>query len=363
VVDLLDNNSVPFEYVNGGVWIKGVRFQPYDVKVFAVRRGTLVAALPAWWSEKTTYWKRAPAQPAAAAASRPEPRVNLAENVIPFERWRFKTDPDRAMARGNQWLAPQFNDAAWPVKTAGPWNYFDPDLKDYHGTGLYRARFTIPPEWNGRRIVLNLFSNDTPIVYDTGVFYLNGKKITTYKAHGWTQTYNFDVTDLVHQGENILALEAVAGAQLGGLGTGAVWIESRAPLQPALSLAGTWQATRGDYLTQAAAVVPGSPVTGKFMSRSVRIPADWKGRSVFVDWSSQKQWVGSVVVNGIPIHNSPPRHPFGLLARVNVTPYLKPGEDNVIEVWLHRAITWSGGTENEELNELQLDSFKIGCGQ
>jgi hypothetical protein len=359
VIDEVTNAKVPFEFENNGVTIKALHFDPYEVKTFAVRRGTLADGLPVWWGEKTTYWKRTPQEITAANVTLPEPSKKIGENVIPLDQWRFHTDQDNALTTKGDWMTAKFDDSAWKLTEAGAWNYFDAALKDYHGTGLYRIKFTVPDSWTGRRVLLNLYDFDTPIVYDNGDFSINGTHVATYKARGWNQTLNFDVTAQVHPGENILTLVAAGGPKLGGL-SGAVWIEARAPLKPSQDLSGPWEAVHGDWLTRTGVILPGM-ATAKYLTRDIQIPSDWKGKSVFVEWSTPGQWVGSLVINGHPISNNAAGHPFGLLARVNVSLYLKPGEKNTIEFWPYNTLTHGQGADKLEEKGIRFDSISIGC--
>jgi hypothetical protein len=336
-----------------------VHFDAYQAKAFAVRRGSLMSGLPVWWAEKTTYWKRTAAEKEAAAVVLPAPEKEREDAVIPFEKWRFRTDPDRSITAQAAWTSLGYDDSAWEIKEAGPWNYFDSKLKDYHGAGLYRATFKAPDSWAGRRILFNLFDFDIPIVYDSGDFYLNGTKVASYTAHSWSQTYNYDVSRLIHPGENILALAAVGGPKLGGLG-GSVWIESRPPLSASLDLAGPWQAVKADWLAHVEMKIPGI-AAGKYITREMEIPAEWKGKTVLMEWKSKEQWVGAVVINGHPICTDEYAHPYGLFGRVNVTPYLKPGESNVIEIWPYNTVPSSSDADAQEVNNIELDEIRIGC--
>jgi len=217
-----------------------------------------------------------------------------------------------------------------------------------------------PAHVDGQRILFNLFNWDTPIVYDIGDFYINGQKVFTYKSHGWSQTYNFDVTTLVHPGENIVTLKDTAGPKMGGL-SGSVWMEAWPQMSPVIDLNGTWQAVKGDRITAADIAIPGT-ATARFLRKAVQIPSDWKGKTTFLEWASKEQWVGCVVINGIPITNNAYAHPFGLWVRVNITHLLKPGENNIIEVWPFRTMTaQSSNSENSEGNNLQLNEIRLGC--
>ncbi|MEI8196019.1 MAG: hypothetical protein WCI73_08935, partial [Phycisphaerae bacterium] len=359
VISLDTNAAVPFVVENNGVRIKDLDFKPYEVKAFAVRHTTLAGSLATWWREKTVYWKRTPTQIAASKIVLPDPKDAASPDVIPIDKWRFATDPDNALVTAGKWSAADFNDNAWQFKESGPWNLLDDKLKDYHGVGLYRVKFNVPASWKGRRILLNLFNWDTPIVYDTGDFAVNGQKVLTYKAHYWSQTYNVDITSQVHPGENLLTLQATAGATLGGF-SGSAWIEAWQPLTPVLDLNGTWQAVKGDWIKHVDTKIPGT-VTAKCLRKEINIPADWKGKTVFVEWSSKERWIGCIVINGIPISNNAFAHPFGLWARVNVSNYLKPGATNVLEVWPYHTMTnQQSDPDAGEAKGIQLNEIRIG---
>jgi len=356
VIDLDTGGSVPFTFENNGVSIQQVDFKPYEVKVFGVKRGGIVEDLAVWWQEKTTYWKKTPAQLAAAAITLPDARQKGVEDVIPLDEWQFKTDPDNSLSQQTEWLQANYDDTQWEKVKPEPWTILNPALKDYHGTGLYRYKFTLPGDWSGRKILLCLSNWDKPIVYNHGDFFVNGEKVASYDAHGWSQTYNYDITGQVHPGGNILALQVNGGDELGGIG-GVIWIESWTPLAPTIDLSGTWQAIQEDYVNQGDATIPGTGAA-KYLTRSVEIPADWKGKSVFLQWSSDKQWVGSIMINGCPISYNDASHPFGLFSRVNVTPYLKPGEANTIKVWPFLTMNPAA---KDVIQDCQLDTIEIGC--
>jgi len=360
VFDLQTGAPVTFDYENQGVSIKGVAFNPYEVKVFGVKRPSMVSGLDVWWHEKTTYWKRTPAQIAAEAMTLPAvAQQKGSEETLPLNTWSFKTDPDKAISAQPAWTAADFDDSSWKSVGPGPWGVLDPTLKDYHGTGLYRVKFTVPPAWSGRRILLSLYSWNTPIVYDKGDFFVNGTQVASYAARGWSQTYNYDITAQVHPGENVLALQVTGGMQFGGIG-GAIWIEAWAPLTEPMDLSGQWQAVKGDQVTRVDATVPGS-TTGKYLTREIQIPIDWKGKSVFLEWSSMSQWVSAVVVNGKPICYNPSTHPFGLWSRVNITPYLKAGETNTIELWPFTILDNINKNDPKHAEtDMQINEIRIG---
>jgi hypothetical protein len=205
-----------------------------------------------------------------------------------------------------------------------------------------------------------MYSFSEPIVYDTGEFFVNGVSVATYKAHGWNQTYNYDVTDLIRPGENVLAIKAVGGADWSGL-SGSVWIEARPVPSQTQDLSGAWQAVQGDWLTRTNESIPNKGAKAKYLTREFRVPLAWKGKAIFVEWLSKQQWIGTVIINGRPINYNSSAHPFGLISRVNLNPFIKPGENNVIELWPFKTMTWAGTTVDADFNGLQLDAIRIGC--
>jgi hypothetical protein len=356
VWDLVAQKPVTFEQAaDGWVKIKDVAFAGQGVRIFGARRTDLAGGLPFWWAEKTKYWKRGTEKPAAPPAAAKEIKL---PGVVAFNEWRFLPDQDGAVGAKPEWLQPDFDDAAWRKLAPVPWNLLDEDLKEYRGTGLYRARFTPPAEWRGRRVVLGLYSFNTPIVYDEGEFLLNGAKVTTYKAHGWSQTYAYDVTEKLKDGANVLAVRVKGGKEFSGVAAG-VWLAAERKLEPALDLNGEWQGAGPDFRATGAVKLPGR-AKACFLFRNVEIPAAWQGRSVFLHVESATQWLGSVVVNGRPINYNSYLHPFGLRAEINLTPFLQPGRANRIELWPFATMP-RHEKPKQTVADLEIQSISVGC--
>ena len=216
-----------------------------------------------------------------------------------------------------------------------PWNLLDPALADWHGAGLYRAAFSVPDQWRGRRVILNLYDGDLPIVYDRGEFFVNGTKVAEYKVHGWSQAYAYDVTALLRDGGNVLTVRAHGGTQFSGL-CGDVWLQPERKFAEETNLAGTWQTLKADFKTEVPSPLPGRP-TGRCLQREVDLPDAWTGKTVFLHLETETQWLGSVVVNGHLINNNSYLHPFSPRCEVNLTPFLVPGR-NRIELWPYGTI-------------------------
>ena len=353
VWNLTTRQPVEHTYTGDGwVHIAQAEIAPQSIAVFGSPRGSLLDGLPIWWGEKTKYWKHSDAVAPVAPAA---PRENL-----PMTQWRFAADPDGKLSGSEAWIATGFADGGWKSAPSGLWDiiFDDRALRQYRGVALYRNTFTVPTGWKGHRIALNLYSYDTPIVYDDAEFYLNGKLVTTYQAHGGYQHYNYDVTGLLRPGTNVLAVKVTGGKQFAGI-AGPVWLQMEQKLAPALDLAGPWTAVKQDYLTEETIQLPGV-ATARYLARNVAVPAAWANKTVYLHVETERQWMASVVVNGHAI-NVFGLAQFPLRADVNITPYLKPGQDNRIEFWPNATIPGFFYKNTREEEKVDVVLVRMGC--
>jgi hypothetical protein len=358
VFDTLTKQPVAFSFTGDGwVHIPGVVFGSYGLRVFGVRRATLVAGLSTWWHEKTKYWSIRTASDETSAAPADS---DIATRTIPFTRWKFFADATQPSTADLSWTQEQFDDSSWQVISTGPWQIMAKPLADYQGTGLYRASFVLPEKWAQNRVLLGLYSFDTPIVFGVGDFYLNGKLVTTYHARGWNQTLRYDVTDLLRPGANVLAVRAAGGGDLSGL-SGAVWLEPEYDFAQTISQDGPWTAVAGDYVTATKVALPGR-ITAKYLEREVAIPASWSGKDVFLRISTPSQWLSMVMVNGRAISDDIFGHEFGTLADINISPYLHAGMDNRIELWPYSSTVPRYGQDSQKTAQTTMDTTSVAIG-
>jgi len=73
---------------------------------------------------------------------------------------------------------------------------------DDNPTGLYRKHFELPAEWSGRRVIISFCGVES-------AFYLwiNGQKVGY--SQGSRLPAEFDITDFVHDGKNLIAAEVI----------------------------------------------------------------------------------------------------------------------------------------------------------
>jgi beta-galactosidase len=134
-------------------------------------------------------------------------------------RWRFALCPRPAAAPAD-FADPGFDDGAWStIQVPGNWttqghdrphytNFrmpFDeppPRVPEENPTGLYRTRFTLPPAFAGRRVVLHVGGAES-VLY----VFLNGRPVGFGKDSRLASEW--DVTGVLKPGENLLAVRVV----------------------------------------------------------------------------------------------------------------------------------------------------------
>src|SRR5512141_3209725 len=182
------------------------------------------ADLPDWENEQVVgINKLAPHAPVYPFAD-PASAATLDRARSPYYRllngrWKFHFSPNPE-SRPAGFHEPAFDDAAWDtisvpsniekngyappvyVNIGYPWGAGNPPRVPHEGNyvGSYRERFELPAAWQGRRVRLT-FQGVSAGFY----LWVNGKKIGySEDSRGPAE---FDITDAVKPGENLLAAE------------------------------------------------------------------------------------------------------------------------------------------------------------
>ncbi|HKY16316.1 MAG TPA: glycoside hydrolase family 2 TIM barrel-domain containing protein [Microthrixaceae bacterium] len=171
-------------------------------------------------------WQAAP-YPDAAGARRglPSPWVRSLDGS-----WRFRYLP-RPGAAPRRFAEPPYDDSRWDeIEVPGAWAmqghgrpaYTNvvmpfggepPDVPEENPTGLYRTTVTVPRAWRGRRVVLRVGAAES-LVHA----WVNGTEVGFGKDSRLPSEW--DVTDLVEAGPNVVALAVVQWSD-------ATWLEDQ----------------------------------------------------------------------------------------------------------------------------------------
>jgi beta-galactosidase len=146
-------------------------------------------------------------------ASSPRSRVSTDAGVLSLDgRWRFSWSPTAETPtdpadRGESWgelPVPahwQLNGFGSPMYTnvQYPFPVDSPLVPEQNPTGDYRTSFEVPPSWDGGRTLLRFDGVDSWFE-----LWLNGQSVG--RSSGSRLTVEFDVTDLLRPGSNLLAV-------------------------------------------------------------------------------------------------------------------------------------------------------------
>jgi len=133
------------------------------------------------------------------------PCVSTRSRSIDAWRWQFASGPrDRTSAPE---YAADFDDSAWPVVPPGN----APNLVSPDTAAVYRAHLSLTAQdLAGAKALLHFRGCD-----DDGWFFVNGRLVG--ESHDWTAHPSFDVTPLLHPGDNVIAVGVHNGYATGGL--------------------------------------------------------------------------------------------------------------------------------------------------
>ena len=118
-----------------------------------------------------------------------------------------------------------------------------------------------------------------------------------------------------------------------------------------------------DFVTAKDVSIPGK-MFGRYLRREVDIPADWAGKQIFLHLETKSNWCACVNVNGLSKTQTAALNPFGTRVEINLTPFIKPGQKNVVELWPTHSIptNWRGLAYHwpDETN-MEVNAVSIGC--
>ncbi|QDZ14520.1 glycoside hydrolase family 2 TIM barrel-domain containing protein [Humibacter ginsenosidimutans] len=185
----------------------------------------------------------------------------------PSDDWRDITVPGAWSLQGTDDL-PQYLNIRMPFPSSPP------TVPEENPTGVYRRTFRVPQEWDGRRIVLSVGAAESVLLAR-----VNGTQVGVSK--GSRLAAEFDVTALVHAGDNELELTVVKWSDasfiedqdqwwLGGITRGVrLYTTGRVFLRDVRAIA-DYDAASGDGRLEVQALV-GSPQDATPAGLSVRV--------------------------------------------------------------------------------------------
>jgi hypothetical protein len=333
-IDVKTGEPVAVQSDASGVKISGLAFEPWETRVFLTPR-TEIAQAPARWFQLQRGWWQGTADPGP-----PLPPFKPKLSLPLTEDWAFKPlDPVPANTQppdATAWADPKLDDSRWERR---PYTVFNrPDHPEITHA-MFRKRFMIPADWKNGTYVLwaEPGSTATPVHV-----FIDGKLLERGNEKGG------DITDALKAGgAHVLAIEAWDQKAVIGPVTG-TWIAFKPTPAFSQNLAGDWDVSM-DALHYTTLHLPG-PFENKMARRIIHVDATQSARNVVVHIAMSKNNVpfGGVIVNGHLVS-----HIFWNILRnfdLNVTPYIKFGQDN--------EIIFPGTPAKNVISEISLDYYE-----
>jgi hypothetical protein len=320
LIDMVSGKPVEFSWQNGALSVKNLDLDAGEIRIFGVETAAGMEAVEHWFAEKKRYQSR----PSALEAFKrlPSPPAT----AITMDTFRFR-QPDAAVSGDRAWLTEPTDKAPWKQVGYGFWDELGYAVR---GTGYYRRSFRVPDRWQGHRVLLGFVSYDYPVFLEHADVYVNGHSAGEYRGHGWANFDVLDITSHLHGGENALALRVEAHEARGGY-IGQLAAFPLLNLQSPLELKRHWK-LYSDNRKFTAASLP-LAAAGRHLETDVILPAEWKGKQVFLEFEVADRWVGCVMVNGRAIAYNQSLHPYPDIMQISLYPWAKAGETNRIELW------------------------------
>lgn len=313
-LDPLSGKFLTLEEVDGGWGIKNLSFGPLEQQAYLTPRNQIEHAPLEWFGLQRNWWR------GTTPPRRKTPLPLFTDNTVDLnDRWSFIALDDNADAK--PLATTGYDDSKCERMPLGVW-----DFPNHHDVkrAMYRKSFTVPTGWTNGAIYfwLQIIIGD-PIV-GKGQVYLDGEPLTDGARNG-----GFELTSRLTPGsKHTLALDIRKTGALGGV-RGNAWLSYFPEPDKKIDLAGTWQTTVDGLKYGGQATLPGKWNGWRAARRSIQIPQSESDKSVFIQYEGLNSLIG-VLVNGTYVRRH--HHGVGGITRLNITPYLRFGQDNEIEI-------------------------------
>ena len=308
--DVAAGQTVPGTAAGDRLNFPAGNLQPGDLRALLVPR-LQISRAPAEWLRLQTGWWQGGGAPGTVLT--PD-TYNYVDDLT--AGWTLTPAAD------DQFSAP----AGAPIKNVGlgPWTYL---VKEPVRNATFSRDFTVPAAWQAGNVYLHVASWVGGTFQDRGRVLLDDKELRGFNEGGVELMLN----DTLKPGsKHTMALQIKGGPYAQGL-RGSCWLEYE-PRPPAeLSLAGPWEPSP-DALTRTARVQLPGVFEGRMARATIFVPADWQGKQVMLHGlgGGNGPALLYVITNGKMCRRH--HHIYGPRLDLNITPYLKFGAPNELEI-------------------------------
>lgn len=306
--DVSTGATITGTMTNGAVAYDGLPIGPDETRAFLSPRHAIAAAPFEWLLLQRDWWQgtRKPA---------PAPPYPVFPNTLDLTMDNAFSPVPAGATDLTPYVGAKVDDQAWKRLDFGIWSAAYPNVT----RGVFRKKFVIPARWKDGQSWLWINAWDAVNFrppYRNQVF-LDGTLIEHSQA--LYDTMIGDFTKQLTPGPHLLAVVSEGSTSLNGLISN-VWVEHLPEPTLRQSLAGSW----GNGI-----VVPGNVNLAGARRTFTPLPAG-KGKTVML-WEDGAYPIASILINGRWLSRS-----YGLTRgthfRMNLTPYIKWGQENDIEL-------------------------------
>ncbi|HEY3398808.1 MAG TPA: hypothetical protein VGM19_14230 [Armatimonadota bacterium] len=311
--DVLPGQSLPGAAAAGRVSFPALKLEPADMRALLVPRGQITQAPRDWLQLQEGWWQgTAPGQ------------------VLTPDKFDWVSDLTKgwtlAAAEGVDPAAasqPGVKLAGTPNLELGIWTYAVPNPPQ---NGVFRREFTVPAAWKDGKVWLHWQSWTNGAFMQKGRIWLDGVAMT-----GWVEGAQEMYLEGIPAGTTHALLAEIQGTPYIAGSPGDAWLEYEPKPAEEIVLQGQWQPSP-DGLTRTAPVTLPGEFTGRMARGMFVAPRGWKGQTVMLHavTDPKAEPLLAVLVNGKMIRRH--HHINGTRMDINITPLLKYGEANEIEI-------------------------------
>ncbi|HEY3397640.1 MAG TPA: hypothetical protein VGM19_08280 [Armatimonadota bacterium] len=312
LVDLQTQEKLVPVVENGVAKLTGLAFGPGDIRILAAPRRQIGSASLGWLNLQRGWWR------GTTAPSRKVPTYQARFALNLNEQWRMKLLDDGDASDHAALAAPGLDDKTWKVAELGPW--LVPEDQPTH-RAFFRKQFTVPANWNHGEIDVWFKSWMNEVMWGRMRVWIDGKEIL---ASG-RQIIGQDQTALLPPGAHLMAVEVMSEGEVAGL-YGNTWLAYLPTPAAKLDLGGPWKPSVDGLTWQDPINLPGPLGKATMVTRRILVnPPPGQTVMLFTETDGRCNSIG-VVVNGQWVRRH--HHVFGNRTYLNITPWIKFGQEN-----------------------------------
>ena len=289
--------------------IANLSFGPGDIRILAAPRNQIASAPLDWLTLQRGWWR---------GTKRPTKKIPAYEARFALElndQWLMKPLDENDNTVHYDLAAPNYDDSGWTVSRLGAW--LIPEELQTHRL-FFRKKFTVPKKWDDGEIDLWLKGWQGEPVMGRARVWLDGEEILKIDNPQ-------DMSAQLKPGtEHLLAIELMGeNRQIIGF-RGNIWLAYLPKPVATIALGGAWTASADGMKWDKELTLPGKIEKTAMVKRKIKIDESAANQTVMF-WMDAPG-MAEVIVNGHYVRRH--HHRIGTRSSLNITPWIKFGEEN-----------------------------------